>query len=129
MNFKALATMSMANMVVGLPKITQPNEVCAGCLLSKQAKKGFPQQTEFHAKKALELIHGDLCGPISQNTSGGNRYIFLIVDDFTRVMWAYLLKNKNDAFDAFKKFRVLVENSPEKRIGTFRTDRGGEFVL
>lgn len=79
-------------------------------------------------KKALEFIHGDLCGPITPSTSGGNRYIFLIVNDFTRVMWAYLLKNKNEAFDAFKKFRALVEKGPDKRIGTLRTDRGGEFT-
>lgn len=85
-NFKALTTMSTTKMVSGLPKIIQPKEVCAGCLMSKQTKKGFPQQTEFHAKKALELIHGDLCGPITPSTSGGNRYIYLIVDDFTRVM-------------------------------------------
>lgn len=42
-------------------------------------------------------------------------------------MWTYLLKNKSVAFDAFKRFRALVENSPDKRIMTFRTENGGEF--
>lgn len=48
--------------------------------------------------------------------------------NFSRVMWAYLLKNKNDALDAFKKFRALVENNPNRRIETLRTYSGGEFV-
>ena len=43
-------------------------------------------------------------------------------------MWCYLLKNKSDAFDVFKKFRALVEKDPKKKVTTFRTDRGGEFV-
>lgn len=127
-NFKALQLMSRMNMAHGLPNIDQPKENCSGCLMAKQTRKGFPQNTEFHAKKPLELVHGDLCGPISPCTPAGNRYILLLVDDYSRVMWIYLLKNKNDAFDAFKKFRALVEKGPDKKIETFRTDRGGEFL-
>ncbi|XP_074338190.1 uncharacterized protein LOC141676044 [Apium graveolens] len=59
-------------------------------------------------------------------TSG--MYIFLLVDDFSRVMWTFLLKNKYNTLDAFKQFRALVENSPGKRIETLRTYRGGEFM-
>lgn len=44
-------------------------------------------------------------------------------------MWAYLLKSKDEAFSAFKKFQAQVEDSLEKRIKTFKTDRGGEFCL
>lgn len=43
-------------------------------------------------------------------------------------MWVYMLKNKSDAFDVFKKFRAQVEKGQKGRIGTFRTDRGGEFM-
>ncbi|XP_074342194.1 uncharacterized protein LOC141679651 [Apium graveolens] len=35
---------------------------------------------------------------------------------------------KNDVLGAFKEFRVLVERGPERKVRTFRTDRGGEFV-
>lgn len=103
-NFKALTLMSSINMEIGLPRIAQPKEICTGCLMSKQTRKGFPKQSEFHTTKALELVHGDLCGPITPSTPGGNRYIFLLVDDYTRVMWCYLLKGKDEAFHAFKKF-------------------------
>ncbi|XP_074324338.1 uncharacterized protein LOC141661251 [Apium graveolens] len=43
-------------------------------------------------------------------------------------MWTYLLKTKSETFDAFKRFRALVENVPDKRIESFRTDSGGEFL-
>lgn len=39
----------------------------------------------------------------------------------------YLLKTKDEAFEAFKRFRAQVERGPEKRVKSFRTDRGGEF--
>ena len=127
-NFKALKLMFAANMVYGMPKINLPSEICTGCLMLKQVRKAFPKKSSFTAKKALELIHGDLCGPITPCTPGGNKYIFVLIDDYTRVIWTYLLKNKNDAFDAFKRLRALVETSPEKKIITFRTDNGGEFT-
>lgn len=42
-------------------------------------------------------------------------------------MWAYLLTGKDEAFEAFKKFRALVEQDSEKKIKVLRSDRGGEF--
>ena len=42
--------------------------------------------------------------------------------------WVYFLKNKSEAFDKFKIFRQLVENEVKEKIGTLRTDNGGEFT-
>lgn len=56
-----------------------------------------------------------------------NRYFFLLVDDFSKKMWVYMLKEKKDAFEAFKKFKALVENETSEKIKTFRTDKGGQF--
>lgn len=71
-NFTALQLMSKHHMTHGLPLITQPKENCGGCLMSKQTRKSFPSQTSFVAKAALELVHMDLCGPISPTTPAGN---------------------------------------------------------
>lgn len=71
-------------MAYGIPDFVQPKKTCEGCLMSKQARKAFPNQTIFHANEPLELIHGDICGPISPPTPAGNRYFFLLVDDYTR---------------------------------------------
>lgn len=115
-------------MVQGLPKIVQPKEVCTGCLMAKQTRRAFPTKSDFVAKEKLELIHGDLCGPITPSTASGNRYFFLLVDDYSRLMWIYLLKTKDEALEAFKKFQVLVEKNSSNKIQIFRSDRGGEFM-
>ena len=58
---------------------------------------------------------------------GGKRYLLLLVDGYSRLMWVYFLKTKDEAFEAFQKFRGLVDDRTERRIKVFRTDRGGEF--
>ena len=96
--------MDSGKMVYVLPSLSHPKDVCTGCLMAKQTRKSFPSQSSYTAKKTLELIHEDICGPISPSTHAGNKYIFLLVDDYSMVMWAYLLKSKDEAFRAFKKF-------------------------
>ena len=88
-NYQAMVLMSQNRMVRGLPKIVQPKDVCTGCLLSKQTRRKFPCQANYTATKTLELIHGDLCGPISPETASKKRYFLLLVDDLSRFMWTY----------------------------------------
>ena len=46
----------------------------------------FPRQVSFRAKEKLELVHGDLCGPVTPATPGGRRFFLLLVDDVSRYM-------------------------------------------
>ena len=43
-------------------------------------------------------------------------------------MCLYVLKFKNDFFEKFKEFKVLVETQPKHKIKTFGSDNGREFV-
>ena len=128
-NFQALEIMSKEETSYGLPKLVQPVMKCEGCLMSKQTRNPFPSHTNFVARKALKVIYAYICGPISPTTPGGNQYFILFVDDFSRKMWVYMLKQKRDAFETFKKFKRLVENGIEKHIKTLRTDQRGEFCV
>lgn len=85
-NYQALSMMFKERMVRGLPKVVQPKDVCIGFLMSKQTRKHVPIRANFSAKKVLELVHGDLCGPITPETTSRKMYFFLLVDDFSRVM-------------------------------------------
>lgn len=117
-------------MAHGFPEIIQPKDTCIGCLMSKQTRKPFPGQTQSQSKWILELVHGDLCGPITPATKSDNRYFLLLVDDFSKIMWVYMLKTKDEALGALKKFRVLVEKecAENEKLKIFRTDRGGGFL-
>lgn len=127
-NFDAMKLMSANGMARGIPVFTRPKEICSGCLLSKQTRSPFPSKANFLAKEKLELVHSDICGPISPPTPAGNRYFILFIDDFSRNMWVYMLKQKSEALGAFKRFKVLAENEAQTTIKVLRTDRGGEFT-
>ena len=52
----------------------------------------------------------------------------LFIDDFTRMVWVYFLKEKSEAFNKFKAFKTLVENEIGVKIKCLRSDNGGEFT-
>ena len=60
LNFGGLELLSKKEMVRGLASISNPNQVCEGCLLRKQFKKSFPKESSSRAQKPLELIHMDV---------------------------------------------------------------------
>ena len=125
---ESMRTMISKELVVGMPKISVDKDTCSSCLRGKQARHSFPQATTFRAKRTLELIHGDLCGPITPVTPSKKRYIFVLIDDHSRYMWSILLSEKGEAFEKFKKFKATVERERGVSIGMIRTNRGGEFV-
>ncbi|KAG6512700.1 hypothetical protein ZIOFF_030829 [Zingiber officinale] len=59
---------------------------------------------------------------------GGSKFFITFIDDFTRKVWIKFLKEKSQAFQAFKDFKIEVENYTGLRIKTLRTDHGGEYI-
>lgn len=123
-----MKSMLKRELVIGLPSNSVEKETCSSCMLGKQTRHVFPGATSYRATQILELVHGDLCGPITPSTAAGNRYIFVLIDDHSRYMWSILLKGKDEAFEKFKKFKAMIEQETGASIKTFRTDRGGEFL-
>jgi hypothetical protein len=64
-----------------MPHIEHAGELCDSCLARKQRRLPFPKMAKYRAAKALELVHDDLCGPITPTTHGGRKYFILLVDD------------------------------------------------
>jgi hypothetical protein len=50
-----------------------------------------------------------------------------LIDDFSRKVWVYFLKHKNDVLTAFKQWKALVENQIGRKIKKLRTGNGLEF--
>ena len=125
MHYRALPLASKA--VEGLLEIQAKHDgVCKGCVKGKNKKKTFPS-SESKAKGILEIIHSNICGPMS--SSSLSRYILcFFIDDFSRNTCIYFMKNKDEAFSKFKEFKALIENHTEKKIKTFQSDNGIEFT-
>jgi Integrase core domain len=86
------------------------------------------EKSKFSATRSLELIHTDIRGPIISGSFSGNEYFITFIDDYSRKCWVYFLEKKSEAFEIFKKFKVMVEKTMGKKIRSLRLDRGGEYL-
>ena len=127
-NYAALKQMSSTQMVQDLPPIYDNNIVCEACQYGKQHKLPFPSRSLSRACKRLQLIHTDICGPMSTNSLHASKYFLIFIDDFTRMCWVYFLRHKSKVFVKFQKFKSLVENQSEERIKVLRSDNWSEYA-
>jgi hypothetical protein len=126
LHFGALGHLRQA--VTGMPQVAaEKHDPCKGCALGKYARKAFPS-SEHRSKGILDLIHSDVCGPMSVQSVSGFNYYVIFIDDYSRKTWIYFLKTKDEVFDRFKEFRALVENQSGRRIQVLRSDNGGEYT-
>jgi transposase InsO family protein len=112
---------------------TIPIEPCTVCLVAK-AKESFQRQTpSTRASKPLQLIHSDVCGPISPPSLSGFRYYIIYVDDYSRYTWIYFLRTKSttEIVSIFIEFKNKIElefHHNGFKITRFRCDNGkGEY--
>ena len=70
----------------------------------------------------------DLFGPTKTKSLNKNRYVFVLVDNFSRFTWIFFLEHIDQAFSHFNVFRKRVENKKGFSILRIRSDRGGEFI-
>ena len=64
----------------------------------------------------LEIIHTDVCRPMSINARGGHRYFLTFIDDLSRYGYIYLMKHKSEIVERFKEFQSELENHLNKKI-------------
>ena len=95
-------------MVKGLPVIHEQSSTCEDCIIGKHYRDSFPTSTS-QAKEHLELVHTYLRGPMQTQSIGGSFYFLTFIDDFSRKIWIYFLKNKSETFSSFKEFNPLNE--------------------
>jgi hypothetical protein len=114
-------------MVCGMPSISlSKNEICKGCMLGKNIKKSFPSSDNI-AQGILDLVHSEVCGPMSYPSLSGCLYYVIFIDDYSRKCWIYFLKDKSDTFDKFKEYKAFIEKQTGKHVKILRTENGGEF--
>jgi transposase InsO family protein len=115
-------------MVRGLPSFDHVEQFYDIYVLTKQRRLPFPQQLSFRAKERLELVPGDLCGPVTPAAPGGRRYFLLLVDGLSRYMWVVVLNSKGEAADTIRRVQATAEAECGRKLRVLHTDNGGEFT-
>ena len=115
-------------MVHVMPSIEKLECVCEVCTLGKQQRSHFPSGRSWRAPNSLDLVHMDIFGAFDPISIGGNKYLISFIDDFSRKLWVYLIKEKSVAFTIFKSFKAHVEVESSCKIKILRYDKGGEYT-
>jgi len=107
-------------------KETATSTACDICIKATAKEKFQRKVPAWRATKPLELIHSDLCGPISPQSLSGRRYYILYIDDFSRYTWVCFLhsKSSSEVCTVFRDFKNLVKLQQKHRITRFWCDNG-----
>jgi hypothetical protein len=99
----------------------QNAELCSICVKTKIQRKIIRKPAE-RSNQTLELIHSDLCGPITPPSKGGRHYFILYIDDFSRTCNEYFLRTKTaEGVSIFQQFTKYIATQfpgyPIRRFG------------
>ena len=89
---------------------TEIPQICEPCIAAKQHCHPFPKRSDNRTPNPLDLIVSDVHGPLPVCTPSRYQYWITFTDGCTRYRCTYLLKMKDEAFDTYKLYEVMVEN-------------------
>ena len=52
-------------------------------------------------------------------------YFVTFIDDYSRKVWAYAIKRKDEVLSVFKCFVTLVKTQSDRKVKCLRSDNGG----
>ena len=121
---KSLQMLAMQGLLKGAK--TYKLDFCEKCVLGKQKRVKFG--TAIHNTEGiLDYIHTDVWGPTKTASLGGKHYFVTFVDDFSRRVWVYTLKSKDEVFETFLVWKKIVENQTGRKIKVLRSDNGTKY--
>ncbi|GJY74394.1 retrovirus-related pol polyprotein from transposon TNT 1-94 [Tanacetum coccineum] len=129
LNFDSINLLSKNNIVIGLPKLKFiKDHLCSSCELWKAKRKFFHTKTTPSSKRRLQLLHMDLCGPMQVESINEKKYVFIIVDDYSRYTWTHFLRSKDETPEVLTDFLRLVQSELHAQVRTVQTDKGTKFL-
>lgn len=100
--------------------------LCEHYVLGKQTKVSFG--TAVHKTKGiLEYVHSDIWGPSRKKFLSGSNYFVSIVDNFSRRVWVYTMKSKDEVLSKFVTWKKEMKTKTDRKIKKLRSDNGGEY--
>ena len=104
---KSLQTLTRHGLLKGTK--TCKLKFCEHCVAGKKKKRVKFGTANYDTREILEYVHNDVCRPTKTASIGGSHYFVTIVDDFSKHVWVYSMRAKNEVLEIFLKWKKLVE--------------------
>ena len=84
--------------------------------------------TAIHNTKGiLDYVHSDVWGPSRTISIGDMHYFVTFVDDYSRRVWVYLMKHKDEVLGIFLRWKKMIETQTNRKIKKLKSNNGGEY--
>ncbi|GJT25010.1 ribonuclease H-like domain-containing protein [Tanacetum coccineum] len=100
---------------------------CDMCHKAKQTREPFPL-SDHESLQIGQLVYLDVWGPYKVTRKEGYKSFLTIIDDYSRAVWVYMLKSKDEVFVSIEHFVNLLLNQFDVKVKVLRSDNGTEFV-
>ena len=101
---------------------------CNVCPLAKQRCLPYISLNK-RCSSTFDLLHLDIWGPFSVGSVEGYKFFLTIVDDYSRVTWVYMLKNKSEVQKYIPDFFAFVKKQFGKEVKAIRSDNAPKLFL
>lgn len=126
-NNRTLCELVRKALLSGVELTDKSDVFCDSCQIGKSHRREFRKERERAATVPGEVIHTDVCGPMSVKTPGDASFLLTFKDDTTSFRYIYFLRHKSDVYEKFKVFDKLIENKFGRVMRELRSDNGREF--
>lgn len=99
---------------------------CEVCEFAKHKRVSFPQSNK-RCSTPFSLVHSDVWGPSNVTNNSGARWFISLIDDYSRMCWIYLLKNKSYVSSVIPVFHTMIQNQFGVKIKRFRSDNAKDY--
>lgn len=127
-SYHKLKVIMNKSMLQGLPQLNiRTYTVCARCQYGKAQQLPY-EELKFRPKEPLELIHYDIFRFVKQPSTNGMQYMVIFINDFSRYVQVFFIKEKSNTFLKSKEFRDITKGEVGKKVCYLQTYSGGEYT-
>jgi transposase InsO family protein len=129
LSFDLLYRLSSLDLIQGLPKLKFEKDLaCHPCRHGKMIVASHSLVTKVMTSHPGELLHIDTVGPTRVCSFGGKWYVLVVVDNFSRYSWVFLMASKHEAFTHARDLILRLQNEfPKNAMRAIRSDNGTKF--
>ena len=118
-----------ASVLLSLPECDQFSSAlgeiksCYICFCAKQTREIF-NDSNNKILDCFSIVHADVWDPYRTPSSFGSIYFLILVDDYSRTVWTYLMTAKSEVSNLIRNFCAMSDRQFEKPVRAFRSDKG-----
>ena len=99
---------------------------CEICQFAKHTRANF-SRIPYMPTRPFTMIHSDVWGASRIKNLTGACWFVSFVDDYTRLPWVFLMKEKSEVCHIFQKFHLMIQNQFQTQIQIFKMNNAKEY--